>query len=147
MHQLAPHHRGLSKRCKEPEGKLITKVSALDGIGKFLYHRLKMSPSIYQLATVCALAASVHGSPLAGRASTPISSITQDQWAALNRTVNGRLYKATPIAKSCYSFYNGALATPDLAQCKAVQDGYTNEEFIGGSFAGFHSVSRSQCSY
>jgi hypothetical protein len=100
-----------------------------------------MSPSISHVAAALALVASVYGSPLEGRASTPISSITSDQWSALNRTVNGRLYKATPPAKSCYSFYNGDLTKPDLLQCKAIQDGYTNEVSIANTFGGFQSVS------
>lgn len=36
------------------------------------------------------------------RASTPISSITSTQWAALNQSVGGRLYAGYPMAKSCY---------------------------------------------
>lgn len=80
-------------------------------------------------------------SPLAGRASTPISEITPSQWRALNATVGGRLFSATPVAKPCYSYYNGVFTAPDLQQCTAVQNGYTTEDDIVANFGGYQYVS------
>lgn len=78
--------------------------------------------------------------PLQAR-STPINQITDAQWKALNTSVGGRLFMATPYAKPCYSFYNGVMSTPDTMQCKAVQDGYTDEQSIANNFGGYLYVS------
>ena len=32
-----------------------------------------------------------------------------------------------PLAKPCYSSYNGKLVSPDPTQCSAVQKGFTDE--------------------
>ncbi|KXT17277.1 hypothetical protein AC579_532 [Pseudocercospora musae] len=74
--------------------------------------------------------------PLQAR-STPINQITDAQWKALNTSVGGRLFLATPYAKPCYTFYNGVMSTPDTMQCKAVQDGYTDEQSIANDFGGY----------
>jgi len=84
---------------------------------------------------------SVFASPLLQpRAATPISQITPSQWASLNSSVSGRLAKGAPLAKPCYSFYNGSVVAPDAAQCSAVQSGYTDEQFIADNYGGYQNV-------
>ncbi|KAJ6610188.1 hypothetical protein B0H10DRAFT_2166095 [Mycena sp. CBHHK59/15] len=51
-------------------------------------------------------------------------------WAALNATVGGRLFVGEPIAKSCFSSYEGNLVTPDTTQCSAVQAGYLSPTYL-----------------
>lgn len=99
------------------------------------------------VAALIAFIAAANSSPLDARASTPISSITTAQWNSLNQTVGGRLYQGAPIAKPCFTFYNGAQSNPDLAQCKAVQDGYVDEVSIANNYGGFVNVCISQHSW
>ncbi|KAK3660886.1 hypothetical protein LTR56_000644 [Elasticomyces elasticus] len=79
------------------------------------------------------------------RATTPISAITTTQWAALNQSVGGRLHKGYPMAKPCYSVYNGALQAPSLAQCSAVQTGYTDEVYIASQYGGYMNTNWGYC--
>jgi hypothetical protein len=75
------------------------------------------------------------------------SSISSVQWAALNETVNGRLFKAYPLAEPCYSLhsngsYSGSTVTPaDGTTCAQVEAGWTNETFIAAHFGGYENVS------
>lgn len=83
----------------------------------------------------------VSASPLLEpRATTSISQITPSQWASLNSSVGGRLAQGAPLAKPCYSFYNGSAAVPNAAQCSAVQNGYTDEQFIADNYGGYQNV-------
>lgn len=75
------------------------------------------------------------------RAETPISSITSAQWTALNQSVGGRLEVGYPLAKPCYSFYNGKAMIPNTAQCAAVQNGSTDELYIASQYGGYMNVS------
>lgn len=104
-----------------------------------------MSPYKSLLATGLALVAATTGATLESQLSASISTITPDQWSALNSTVNGRLYKAAPFARPCFSRYNGEFTKPDAAQCKAVQAGYTKEMSIADSFAGFQNSNWATC--
>lgn len=70
------------------------------------------------------------------KAATP----TAAQWAALNQTVNGRLFAGVPLAQSCYSSYNGNATTPDAAVCSAVQANYTGSNYISDNYSGFMNV-------
>ncbi|KAK5730587.1 hypothetical protein LTR15_000524 [Elasticomyces elasticus] len=86
--------------------------------------------------------AATHAAPTDNirRATTPISSITTTQWLALDQSVGGRLHKGYPMAKPCYSVYNGVLQTPSLAQCSAVQTGYTDEIYIASQYGGYMNI-------
>lgn len=46
-------------------------------------------------------------------------------WEALNATVSGRLGRAEPWARPCFSTYGGAAVPVDEAACAAVRAGYT----------------------
>lgn len=88
------------------------------------------------LASVLLTSSSVLARPaLAPRAST--ASITSAQWTQLNQSVGGRLYKVQPLAEPCYSVYNGKVIVPNLAQCAAVQNGYTTDTYIASYYSGF----------
>lgn len=93
------------------------------------------------LAAFAALSNEVFASPLDPRAGAPILSVTNSQWAALNKSVGGRLAIGSPWAKPCYSSYNGNTVTPDLAACSAVQNGYTDEQTIASNFGGYINAS------
>jgi len=96
----------------------------------------------YVSLSLSILFSSISASPLLEpRATTPISQITPSQWAALNSSVGGRLARGAPLAEPCYSFYNGSVVAPDVAQCAAVQNGYTNEQFIADNYGGYQNVS------
>jgi len=69
-----------------------------------------------------------------------LQSIDAAQWNALNRTVNGRLYSATPIAQSCFSKFNNQTFEPDLQACAQVQSGYTSPEFRSAHYSAFMNV-------
>ncbi|KAK5118669.1 hypothetical protein LTR85_008134 [Meristemomyces frigidus] len=79
------------------------------------------------------------------QASTPISSITPSQWAALNQSAGGRLAMGYPLAKPCYSFYKGQPVTPHTAQCAAVQNGYTDELYIASQYGGYMNTNWAFC--
>ncbi|ORY57880.1 uncharacterized protein BCR38DRAFT_489876 [Pseudomassariella vexata] len=49
-----------------------------------------------------------------------------DIWTALNYSVNGRLYRAEPFSKPCFTIYNGNLVSSDEAACSLVGADYTN---------------------
>ncbi|TVY32503.1 FAD-linked oxidoreductase, partial [Lachnellula subtilissima] len=75
------------------------------------------------------------------QAATP----TPAQWAALNQTVNGRLFAGVPLAQSCYSSYNGTATTPDAAACSAVQSNYTANNYISDHYGGFMNTNWGTC--
>lgn len=100
-------------------------------------------PSPHLFASLALAASVVIAAPtsrLEPRAATPISAITPAQWATLNGTVGGRLHKGYPLAKPCYSYYNGTKSTPDAAQCSAVQNGYKDEVYIASQYGGYMNV-------
>jgi len=100
-----------------------------------------MTPSNTQflLASVLLASSSVLARPtLAPRAST--ASITSAQWSQLNQSVGGRLHAVQPLAEPCYSVYNGNIVTPNLAQCSAVQNGYTADTYLASYYSGFMNV-------
>lgn len=61
--------------------------------------------------------------------SSPYDSVTVDQWAALNTSVNGRLFAAVPIAQPCFDSYSGIVDSdtlaPNSAACSSVESVWT----------------------
>lgn len=57
----------------------------------------------------------------------PILSVSAEQWAALNKSVAGRLYPASPISKSCFSRFEDADVDVEETACTAVRQDYRNE--------------------
>jgi len=82
---------------------------------------------------------------------TPLASIAQGQWAALNASVGGRLYAdGTPFAQPCFDSdelqseggkesSGSGLNTPS-AECKARQEGYLSEAYRLGHFGSSMNV-------
>lgn len=99
-----------------------------------------MTLFLLPLSLLASLVTITSASPLDPRAGAPILSVTNSQWASLNRSVGGRLFAASPYAKPCYSYYNGNMITPDVAACTAVQMGYTDEQSIANNFGGYINV-------
>ena len=76
--------------------------------------------------------------------SSALASISAGEWQNLNQTVGGRLFAATPLAKPCYSTYNGHPNAPDQARCSQIGAGYQDESFITSNFAGYTWVCSNQ---
>lgn len=98
------------------------------------------------------LVAGTFASPLDSvkRASAGISAITDAQWAQLNQTTGGKLYKGAPWARPCFALATaGTNGNLDLAQCTTVQGelecsravltraaGWKNDSIIADNFGG-----------
>jgi hypothetical protein len=100
-------------------------------------------PFSVHLATLLGVVYGALASPVARdtQASAAIASISSAQWKALNQSVGGHLFVQRPLATSCYSFYNGTAQSPQVAQCSAVQSGYTDESYIASTPSGYMNVS------
>lgn len=61
--------------------------------------------------------------------SAAIDNVTPQQWNLLSQAVQGRLYMETPLAKPCYTLYNGAPNVPD-STCPAVIQGYKTDTYL-----------------
>jgi len=60
-------------------------------------------------------------------ATPPILSVSDDQWAALNSSVAGRLHSDLPFAKPCFSRLEDTDVVVDESACTAVRQNYSNE--------------------
>ncbi|KAF2097315.1 FAD-binding domain-containing protein [Rhizodiscina lignyota] len=60
-----------------------------------------------------------------------------DNWQQLNQTVGGRLFRGTPLALPCFSFYEGHPHDRDPASCAALQKNYTDADIRIDLYAGF----------
>lgn len=50
-----------------------------------------------------------------------------------------------PLAKPCYSIYNGSVVAPNAAQCAAVQQGYTDESYVASQYGGYMNPNWGSC--
>ncbi|KAI7245139.1 hypothetical protein KC343_g6969 [Hortaea werneckii] len=91
--------------------------------------------SLLSLAVSTAIGVTV---PLNKRQSTPISSITSEQWSSLNESVGGRLAVGYPIAKPCFD-------NPLSSECADVQGGYTTDLYIADNFGGYQNANWGFC--
>ncbi|KAI6083125.1 FAD-binding domain-containing protein [Hypoxylon rubiginosum] len=66
-------------------------------------------------------------------------------WVALNSSVGGRLYSATPLALPCFSQYNGNNVAPDTAACATVRENYRTNTFRADSPAGYMYLQDEMC--
>ena len=60
-------------------------------------------------------------------ATPPILSVSDDQWAALNSSVAGRLHSDLPFAKPCFSRLEDTDVVVDERACAAMRQNYCNE--------------------
>lgn len=70
--------------------------------------------------------------------STTAAIATNADWEALAKDVSGNLHGAVPLAKPCFSIFNGLSVSVDQAECSAVQQNYLNGTFRTGQYAGFY---------
>lgn len=82
------------------------------------YHPWALALDVVTLAII------VHGKTL------------DDDWAALNASVGGRLFAAEPLARPCFSVYNGQPVAPDTARCSFIQENYLNASFRTNLYQG-----------
>jgi len=77
--------------------------------------------------------------------SAAIDNVTPQQWNALSKAVQGRLYIETPLAKPCYALYNGTLNTPDAAKCTEVINGYKTDTYLVTQPGGYLNTNWGTC--
>ena len=65
-----------------------------------------------------------------------ISKIAQADWAALNASVNGRLFALRPMAYPCYTSYNGVAKLVDQQACAEISAKKSNASYIAGLAGG-----------
>ncbi|KAK7521616.1 isoamyl alcohol oxidase [Phyllosticta citriasiana] len=70
---------------------------------------------------------------------------TQEDWDTLNKTVEGRLFRSYPLAKPCFSTYDGAASPPDRALCDLVIKGWKSDLALVTQYAGFMNKNASSC--
>lgn len=71
---------------------------------------------------------------VSGAASIP----TGADWKALAYAVSGNLHAAVPLAKPCFSTFNGQSVSVEQAECATLEQNYLNGTFRTGQYAGFY---------
>ncbi len=69
-----------------------------------------------------------------------ISKIAPADWAALNASVNDRLFPLRPMAYPCYTSYNGVAKPVDRQACDEISANKTNAEYIARQVGGLVTV-------
>ncbi|KAK8122748.1 hypothetical protein PG984_011418 [Apiospora sp. TS-2023a] len=69
----------------------------------------------------------------------------EDIWLSLNSTLNGRLRQLEPLAKPCFSNFNGQPVPLDEAACATVRNNYTTNIFRDEQPAGFMNPQSEMC--
>lgn len=105
--------------------------------------RFSYSSILALLGTAASLAAASPLASLHERAAPVISTITPSQWVAFNQSVGGNLHTGYPMAKPCYSLYNGTTIAPNPTQCANVQANYETDTFVANNYGGFMNVRES----
>ena len=67
-------------------------------------------------------------------------SFPADELIALNKAVNGRLYRGTPVSLPCFASYDGQPNVVSNASCAVVQAGYIVPEFRVQQFGAYMQV-------
>jgi len=65
-----------------------------------------------------------------------ISKVTPAEWAALNASIDGRLYLGRPMAFPCYTSYEGIAKLANATVCAEIELKKTNVSYIGDQFGG-----------
>ncbi|KAH9893386.1 FAD-binding domain-containing protein [Cubamyces lactineus] len=77
---------------------------------------------------------------------TSLADISEGQWAALNATVNGRLYVAAPISRPCFSNVGpNVTGHADEAECEAVMQHYMDPDTRSNTFGAFMNTEWETC--
>ena len=101
-----------------------------------MFHALSFTATLFALASV--VTAASHAKH-AARASS-ILTVPPSEWTALNTAVEGRLYPGIPLARPCFSSYNGVQTpvTPaQTAECAEVRTNYRNRVYRTSKFSNF----------
>ncbi|KAI0121154.1 hypothetical protein BJ170DRAFT_147998 [Xylariales sp. AK1849] len=81
---------------------------------------------------------------LVGLLPTARSALTSD-WEAFNATLGGRLFKAEPVARPCFSLYNGNPVQVEEAACAAIRGNYTANAYRIGIPGAFMNTQSELC--
>ncbi|PYH42437.1 FAD-binding domain-containing protein [Aspergillus saccharolyticus JOP 1030-1] len=71
---------------------------------------------------------------------SPVAADNKTQpwtWTTLNATLQGRLHTASPLARPCFSRYNGQPILPEPSQCSELQAHYTSSAYRTEFYSGF----------
>ncbi|OBR14659.1 ent-kaurene oxidase [Colletotrichum higginsianum IMI 349063] len=79
--------------------------------------------------------------PYAAAAAAPSDS----DWQALHDAVGGRLFTAEPLARPCFSMFNGQAVKPDENRCAVVAGDYRNGSIGTDSYASFVHTYNEAC--
>ncbi|KAK8186483.1 hypothetical protein BC567DRAFT_253939 [Phyllosticta citribraziliensis] len=72
------------------------------------------------------------------------AAISED-WDSLNKTVEGRLFRGYPLAKPCFSTYEGAASPPDKTLCDLIAKGWKSDLALVTQCAGFMNTNWAAC--
>ncbi|KAL4979770.1 hypothetical protein BDW66DRAFT_157213 [Aspergillus desertorum] len=101
---------------------------------------LDRNRSTTKLASLGAVNALAHH-----RHTVSLSSVSQEAWAALNKTVGGRLYDGEPMLAPCYSRYDGQAQSINSEECTLLQNGRRNGSFTSNQFGGYRQSNWGAC--
>ncbi|KAE8323130.1 FAD-binding domain-containing protein [Aspergillus sergii] len=76
---------------------------------------------------------------------TPLASINQTTWAALNESVSGRLGNALPMMAPCYRNVNGDTQVPDLQRCSVTMGKRFDPGFVSDQIGGYLNENWGAC--
>lgn len=66
-------------------------------------------------------------------------------WHALNETLGGNLFIAEPLARPCFSTFNGEAVKQDEAKCAAIKESYQNGSIRTSLYPGFIHTYNEAC--
>ncbi|SCV68840.1 BQ2448_961 [Microbotryum intermedium] len=102
-----------------------------------------MIPTLFAASLLSALAAA---SPLQERALPPILQVPQTAWTQLNTSVQGRLARGSPMARSCFLQAGFQVAGSfDAGKCATVQQNYAEDIYIANQFGGYATANWGTC--
>jgi len=70
---------------------------------------------------------------------------TIHEWDLLNKTLNGRLQRAIPLASACFSQINGQAVAAQPEICSKIQAQYTSPQFRVDQFAAYQETQSEGC--
>ncbi|KAF9035121.1 hypothetical protein BJ165DRAFT_1615500 [Panaeolus papilionaceus] len=75
-----------------------------------------------------------------------VSAVSSSDWNALNKTLNGRLQLAVPVAEPCFSVgVGGSPLTPDPTACNNVESNSADHVFRSDNFGAYELIQWETC--
>ncbi|TLS31502.1 hypothetical protein PpBr36_02226 [Pyricularia pennisetigena] len=68
-------------------------------------------------------------------------------WQELQKAVEGRLFTAEPLARPCFSIFQGESVEPNAGECSTIKQHYLNSTFRTAAYAGFVHSHNEACAY